>query len=182
MLRAIAVLLVIGSHLTWNAIWARIGWTGVDLFFCLSGFLVSGLLFRDYKASGQIHWRRFIIRRGFKIYPAYYTLLFASVIYFQIAGTPIRWKELWPDLFFVQDYTGGTWGHLWSLGIEEKFYLLLPLCLWLMVRKPQGEPFRRLPWFCGLVAAACVGMRAIEFYRVRPFDHLHHMRPFSSSF
>jgi peptidoglycan/LPS O-acetylase OafA/YrhL len=126
MLRATAVLLVISSHLTWHPILSRFGWTGVDLFFCLGGFLISGLLFRDYKTTGTIHWRRFIIRRGFKLYPAYYTLTLATVIFSRIAGTPILWKRLWPDLILVQDYEPGTWGHLWSLGIEEQFYLLLP--------------------------------------------------------
>jgi peptidoglycan/LPS O-acetylase OafA/YrhL len=182
MLRAVAVLLVIGCHLTWNPLWARVGWTGVDLFFCLSGFLVSGLLFRDYKATGELHWRRFIIRRGFKIYPAYYVLIFGTVIFYWMAGTPIGWQHLWPDLFFVQDYREGTWGHLWSLGIEEQFYFLLPLCLWLMARKWPRQPFRRLPWFCGLVAAGCLAMRAIQFYAVRPFHHVHHLRPFHLRF
>ena len=182
MLRAIAVLLVIGNHLTWHPILSRFGWTGVDLFFCLSGFLISGLLFRDYQTTGKIHWRRFIIRRGFKLYPAYYTLILATVIFNQVTGTPVLWNNLWPDLIFVQDYKMGTWGHLWSLGIEEQFYLLLPFCLWLMVRRRPAEPFRGLPWFCGLAAVACLAMRAVEFYSVSPFHHLHHMRPFHLRF
>jgi peptidoglycan/LPS O-acetylase OafA/YrhL len=178
MLRAVAVLLVIGSHVTWNPILSRLGWTGVDLFFCLSGFLISGLLFRDFKASGKIHWRRFLVRRGFKLYPAYYALIVGSVIFFQFTRAPILWKHLWPDLIFVQDYKAGTWGHLWSLGIEEQFYLLLPLCLWLMVSGRHPEPFRRVPWFCGFVAVACLAMRAVQFYGGSPFLHESHMRPF----
>lgn len=181
-LRALAVLLVIASHLTWHPILSRFGWTGVDLFFCLSGFLISGLLFRDYKASGKIHWRRFIIRRGFKLYPAYYTLIFGTVIFYKIAGIPLPWKNLWPDLIFVQDYKAGTWGHLWSLGIEEQFYLLLPFCLWLMVRRRQERPFHWLPWLCAVGAVACLSMRAVQFYTVSPFDHSRHMRPFHLRF
>jgi peptidoglycan/LPS O-acetylase OafA/YrhL len=177
-LRAFAVLLVTASHLTWHPILSRFGWTGVDLFFCLSGFLISGLLFRDYKASGRIHWWRFIIRRGFKLYPAYYTLIFGTVIFYKTSGIPLHWKDLWPDLIFVQDYKAGTWGHLWSLGIEEQFYLLLPFCLWLMVQRRQERPFHWLPWLCGVVAVACLSMRAVQFYRVSPFDHYRLMRPF----
>ena len=73
-------------------------------------------------------------------------------------------------------------GSSWSLGIEEQFYLLLPFCLWLMVRKRQAEPFRWLPWLCGFVAAACLLMRTAQFYRVSPFDHYLHMRPFHLRF
>src|SRR4026209_1924186 len=51
---------------------ARGGWSGVDLFFVLSGFLVSGLIFREYKTTGDFDASRFLIRRGFKIYPAFW--------------------------------------------------------------------------------------------------------------
>src|SRR5262245_40410993 len=80
LLRALAVLLVLGHHL-WPApadgsvpgrvlfdLWHRGGWVGVDLFFVLSGFLVSGLLFAEYARSGRISPWRFYVRRGFKIY------------------------------------------------------------------------------------------------------------------
>src|SRR5215831_18752084 len=83
-LRAIAVLLVLGRHLPFFPLWIRVGWTGVDLFFVLSGFLISGLLFREYKATGGIRIGRFLVRRGFKIYPAYYLFLTGSVIYYAV--------------------------------------------------------------------------------------------------
>ena len=181
-LRAVALLLVMGHHVPWLPILARFGWTGVDLFFCLSGFLISGLLFRDYKATGKIHWRRFIIRRAFKLYPGYYVLILATVAFNRIAGIPLLWTNLWPDLFFVQDYKEGTWGHLWSLGIEEQFYLMLPFCLLLLVRNRPAEPFHELPRLCGLVAVACVVMRAVQFHNVIPFQHVFHMRPFHLRF
>jgi peptidoglycan/LPS O-acetylase OafA/YrhL len=117
-LRAIAVLLVMGRHLTWNPVWFRVGWTGVDLFFVLSGFLVSGLLFREYKASGQIRVLRFLGRRAFKIYPAYYFLLILTVTIHLGFGLPLKWRLTWPDFIFVQSYRLGLWGHLWSLAVE----------------------------------------------------------------
>ena len=52
-----------------------VGWIGVDLFFVLSGFLISGLLFSEYKKRGAISFKTFFIRRGFKIYPAFYVFL-----------------------------------------------------------------------------------------------------------
>src|SRR5215469_6695095 len=97
-LRAIAVLLVIGNHVTWSPVLVRFGWTGVDLFFCLSGFLVSGLLFRDYRRYGTLHWKRFLIRRGFKIYPGYYALLLTTVLLDRFVREPgwpsVRWDRL----------------------------------------------------------------------------------------
>ena len=118
-LRALAVLLVLGHHVTWNPIWVRFGWSGVDVFFVLSGFLISGLLFREYKQYGSIHILRFWTRRALKIYPAYYLLILATVTGRMLAKTPIGWSHIWPDLIFVQSYVPGTWGHLWSLTIEE---------------------------------------------------------------
>src|SRR3990167_6747089 len=86
-LRGIAVLLVLGRHIPMTqepvrgflGWWMRAGWTGVDLFFVLSGFLVSGLLFQEYKRHGDIRLGRFFIRRGLKIYPAFYVLFFVTL-------------------------------------------------------------------------------------------------------
>src|SRR5829696_1301944 len=55
------------------------GWMGVDLFFVISGFLIAGLLFSEFKSHGEIDLKRFFIRRGLKIYPAFYVLIFATV-------------------------------------------------------------------------------------------------------
>src|SRR5512135_1473672 len=85
-LRCLAVLLVIGRHMAppptriapvrWFIdTWHQGGWIGVDLFFVLSGFLISGLLYRDLSKNGSLGVGRFLIRRGLKIYPAFYVLL-----------------------------------------------------------------------------------------------------------
>lgn len=75
-LRGIAVLMVLVHHSP-TPLGGRLlaGWTGVDLFFVLSGFLVSGLLFKEHLATGRIHPWRFYLRRGFKIYPNFYVML-----------------------------------------------------------------------------------------------------------
>src|SRR5271165_4056899 len=85
-LRALAVLLVLGRHMDLSpadvpgvmrgvaATWYRGGWIGVDLFFVLSGFLVSGLLFREYRRHNSLAVPRFLVRRGFRIYPAFFAL------------------------------------------------------------------------------------------------------------
>src|SRR5712691_7279144 len=90
-LRAIAVLLVLGRHMIpppasagWifnrlARVWACGGWVGVDLFFVLSGFLVSGLLFREHEKFGRISVKHFVIRRGLQIYPAFWLLIAVTV-------------------------------------------------------------------------------------------------------
>jgi len=81
-LRGIAILLVLFRHNPLgNNIFYHFGWLGVDLFFVLSGFLVSGLLFTEYKKRGEVRIKRFLIRRGFKIYPN-----IKSVVKFALSG------------------------------------------------------------------------------------------------
>mgnify|MGYP001205359475 CR=1 FL=1 len=92
-LRAIAILLVLGRHMqvcpsdispTISAItqkWQDIGWIGVDLFFVLSGFLVSMLLFKEVRIKGRLSIRHFLIRRGLKIYPSFYFFILVTVLY-----------------------------------------------------------------------------------------------------
>lgn len=79
-LRGIAVLLVLFRHYALSIVLFNIGWIGVDLFFVLSGFLVSGLLFKEYIKYGNIKPILFLIRRGLKIYPLFYFALILSLI------------------------------------------------------------------------------------------------------
>lgn len=144
-IRACAVLLVILNHLHPLA-WAKSdpimkklvgyffyvintgGWIGVDLFFVLSGFLVSGLLFKEYKMSSRIDAGRFLIRRGFKIYPSFIVMLALTLV---LEKTLLKNEITFPtlayltDLLFVHNYLGGRWAHTWSLDVEEGFYFLL---------------------------------------------------------
>jgi peptidoglycan/LPS O-acetylase OafA/YrhL len=88
---------------------------GVDIFFVLSGFLVSGLLFKEYKRTGTVSPGRFFIRRAFKIYPAFWLLILGTVILrFRNYGK-VDWLGLAHELFFIQNYMPGPWGHTWSL-------------------------------------------------------------------
>jgi peptidoglycan/LPS O-acetylase OafA/YrhL len=168
LLRALAVLLVLGHHL-WPAdasvpgrvvfdLWHRGGWVGVDLFFVLSGFLVSGLLFAEYARSGRISPGRFYVRRGFKIYPAFFVFLAVSVAV--LAWTGFGRLQVLAEMFFVQNYLPGLWIHTWSLAVEEHFYLALPLVLLLLSRpSSRGIPFARLPLLVGCVCLGVLGLR-----------------------
>src|SRR5258705_182597 len=81
---------------------ARGGWVGVDIFFVLSGFLVSGLLFAEFKARGQLSPVRFYVRRAWKIYPPFYLLLVVTVIMYATVRQELRWSWLLSEMLFVQ--------------------------------------------------------------------------------
>lgn len=162
-LRAVAVLLVIGRHFDIVHWWTMAGWTGVNLFFVLSGFLISGLLFSEYKQHGRIRIGHFLVRRGFKIYPPFYLLIggsFAMFLLYHPRG-PIPWPRFIGELLFVQNYFHAFWNHTWSLAVEEHFYLALPLLLLVLARtcKDQKDPFRSLPSIFLVVVIAVMAAR-----------------------
>ena len=150
-LRAIAVLLVMFTHLhllskqqvtgfskliRLSLVWGpRGGWIGVDLFFVLSGFLVAGLLFSEYKKSSNIHVGRFLLRRGFKIYPNFIFFIITAFLLERLVLNMHYPVSLYiKDLFFIHNYFGGRFGHTWSLDVEEFFYFFLVAYLLVLVR------------------------------------------------
>jgi peptidoglycan/LPS O-acetylase OafA/YrhL len=129
------------NHTGLLPIFSKVGWTGVDLFFVLSGFLISGLLFVEWKRDGRIQVGRFLIRRGFKIYPSFYVFLLLAglALHLLARNMPTTASRYVHEAFFMQNYLGGVWGHTWSLAVEEHFYLLLPLfIITLGVRRIPG--------------------------------------------
>lgn len=166
-LRAVAILLVLGSHpvVKFDDIvevipaayaWGHIGWSGVNLFFVLSGFLIGGLLFAEMRATGTLDVSRFVIRRAFKIWPAYYVYLLVLVLILIRLDKPV--SILTPFLVHIQNYCGEVEtiaGHTWSLAVEEHFYLALPLLLCFVVR-PRAAIL--MPGFA-VLAIACGWLR-----------------------
>ncbi len=176
--RGLAILLVILFHHTlmrqetlFDRVYvnvARLGWSGVDLFFVLSGFLITGLLV-DSK-GGQHYYRNFYIRRTLRIFPLYYAFLF-----FTLRVSPWLWpdtpltamardamagrSEVWywvygSNVLFARDE---NFGHpnlavTWSLAIEEQFYLVWPLVVALTSR-------RALMWTCGGLIGGALALR-----------------------
>jgi peptidoglycan/LPS O-acetylase OafA/YrhL len=138
-LRALSILAVLFFHC--NVPGAGGGFVGLDMFFVLSGYLITSLLAMEYR-SGHIQIGRFYARRALRLFP---TLLLVLVVYVVLA--PVLWpaEDRWLSAalagFYVYDYALAFWqvpytvGHTWSLGVEEKFYLLWPLLLPLLLRK-----------------------------------------------
>jgi peptidoglycan/LPS O-acetylase OafA/YrhL len=165
-LRAIAIFMVLGRHAGdsgylayWTRAWARVGWAGVDLFFVLSGFLVSGLLFMGYQEQRKIEFSRFYIRRGLKIWPAFYVLIASGLLIDLARGHSVPKSELLSELVFMQSYFKGIWGITWSLAVEEHFYLCLPIVLLLMNRRDNGRPFAAMPYVFGMIAILALAFR-----------------------
>ncbi len=135
-LRGIAIILVLLRHQKLSYL-TNMGWIGVDLFFVLSGFLVSGLLFREYQKYGNMKPTNFLIRRGFKIYPIYYLFYVVYLIPILYEGT-FKLAPFLCDMVFLQNYYTGfgyAYGASWSLAVEEHFYFGLALVLWFLTSR-----------------------------------------------
>ena len=163
-LRGVAVLLVIVYHnyvIHSEPPLAQFLGRGVDLFFVLSGFLISGLLFSEYKATGTISCWRFWVRRGFKIYPAFY--VFTALTAVLILRSHLSTGPLWNELFFVQNYRAHFWPHTWSLAVEEHFYFALPILLLVFIKllRRRSNPFRILPIISIALAMECTFFRIL---------------------
>ncbi len=157
-LRALAIILVLMYHYrafkhpAWMDTIGRFGWTGVDLFFVLSGFLISGQLFKEIEKSGSISLKTFFTKRFFRIIPPY---CFTLALYFLFPFFREReaLSPFWKFATFTQNYgldviARGTFSHAWSLCIEEQFYLFLPLALLVMIKT---KAFRYTAIFAALL-------------------------------
>jgi peptidoglycan/LPS O-acetylase OafA/YrhL len=140
--RAIAVLMVIVGHMALTKTYLAADYLrlyglvaasrGVDIFFVLSGFLITTLLIGEFERTRQVDLRNFYVRRAFRILPLYY-LYCAIVIGLSLVGsTGFKWPAL-PYLlghlfnFVPRGYRSAIDGHIWSLSIEWHFYLIFPL-------------------------------------------------------
>lgn len=135
LLRFFAIIGVLFRHSDLNTWYARAGWAGVDLFFVLSGFLISNLLFREYIRNNSVNIPRFLIRRGFKIYPSFYVMLISSlIISWLVFGSSFGINNILSEVLFMQSYFDGCYLHTWSLAVEEHFYFFLSILVYLLVR------------------------------------------------
>ena len=161
-LRAIAVGAVVVYHAVPGAMPG--GFVGVDVFFVLSGYLITALLAREWAANGRIDFTAFYARRARRLLPALVAMLL--VVMLLLAGPLGRHESLVDEaatsslhaLAFVANFhfqatTGGYFDagaearpmlHLWSLAVEEQFYLVYPLLLVALLRLAPGAPARRL--------------------------------------
>jgi peptidoglycan/LPS O-acetylase OafA/YrhL len=162
-LRGVAV----ASVLVYHTGLIRGGFLGVDVFFALSGFLITSLMLEEHAATGAINLRAFYARRGLRLLPALFTFLAVSGVYLLVTLPPAFWPLAGTYIavvaFYVANWAGiwwyrlGIFGHTWSLAIEEQFYLVWPLAILLLLRFVRRE--RRVAWLLVAMAAASVMWR-----------------------
>lgn len=167
--RGVAILLVLVNHAASHTrfqgrLWSSLGSLGVDIFFVLSGYIITRLLILEREKSGTIELRSFYIRRAFRILPPALTFLavLCIIAHFIDLGAFDR-GEVLASVFFFRNYWGAAYpltgpytSHLWSLSVEEHFYLIWPailLCvdnrraLWIAAGAAWSCALWRLYWY-----------------------------------
>jgi peptidoglycan/LPS O-acetylase OafA/YrhL len=169
-LRGLAVAAVMVYHA--NTEWLPGGFLGVEVFFVISGYLITLLLIGEHERTGRVDLRGFYVRRARRLLPALFTLLVGITIYTtlfrddalgQLRGdvvAAVTYVSNWYQIWVGQGYTAaGDFAplrHLWSLAVEEQFYVIWPLVMIGLLRLGR----RRLPEFSQWLALAAVGVTA----------------------
>jgi peptidoglycan/LPS O-acetylase OafA/YrhL len=161
-LRALAILGVLLHHTRGKPFSMFHGFRGVWVFFVLSGFLITTLALREEARAGRLDLRAFFIRRAFRILPLYYVALVAYMVWVLVLGMDpeagrfsSHMLNFWlytPEIPIFENRFQIPFGQAWSLGIEEKFYLVWPLlAFWLLARSQH-----RVVVTLALIASGCV--------------------------
>jgi peptidoglycan/LPS O-acetylase OafA/YrhL len=166
--RAVAVVLVMIYHL---GLPIYGGFLGVNVFFVLSGFLITYLILEERLERGRIAFGNFYLRRALRLYPALLALVAIVTLYSLIVPGAVRADDSissipavllyvanWVRAFPPSENPLGLYEHTWSLAIEEQFYLIWPLVVWLSLRV-----FTRIRW---VAAVTVVGIAASTVTRL----------------
>ncbi|TDM22967.1 acyltransferase family protein [Macrococcoides canis] len=171
-IRAIAVISIIIFHL--NPKWLSGGFLGVDTFFVISGYLISLLLLNEYEKTGTINIIQFWIRRIKRLFPPVifmiliviqYIIFFDQSLLYQLKKDVIaalfylsNWWYIFDGLSYFESFEARPLEHLWSLAIEEQFYLLFPLILLLLLNKWSKKQVFILLFVVSLLSAILMGL------------------------
>lgn len=140
-LRAISIGLVLALHMSDSTNFVPYSWvepfnpghTGVWVFFVISGFLITSLLLNELRTTGRIDLKEFYFRRTLRIFPPMYAYIAVLAVLSSLAVIELQAGDLLRALTYTVNYhnVGGSWfvAHLWSLSVEEQFYLLWPAVL-----------------------------------------------------
>lgn len=135
-LRAISILMVIFGHLSHTEgapeflSLLNMSRFGVRMFFVISGFLITGLLMKEYQETGRVSLRQFYLRRTVRIFPAYWVYIAVVGALTLLGFIHVGGTDFWAAITYTTNYRERrSWwlGHSWSLSVEEQFYLIWPL-------------------------------------------------------
>ena len=150
-LRAISVIAVIFYHAGFG--WMHGGFLGVEVFFVVSGYLITSLLLEEKETTGGVRLSQFWLRRARRLLPALFTVLIAIGVWVALFGTAQQQSDLhrdylpgifyfanWGQIFGGAQYFGNfsPLRHLWSLAVEEQWYLMWPIAFYLLTRRKRG--------------------------------------------
>ena len=171
-LRAVAIILVLLFHAEPFGPFSG-GFIGVDIFFVLSAYLITGILAREWDSTGNIRLGLFYLKRGLRLFPALLLMLAAYV-----CVAPFLWPDTNPArdallaVLYLTDYSFPIWQapyylrHTWSLAVEEHFYLLWPLLLPLLIKTRRPLLWLSVAWVAGtLWRVAWAGDWIAAYYR-----------------
>lgn len=188
-LRAVAILLVVACHA--RVPWLAGGFVGVDIFYVLSGYLITGLLVQEIRTTGQLRFANFYARRLRRLLPALLLMLAVTCVLGRLLLAPGAQPEqasaaasaaLWLSNFHFAFSNMGYFApgpetnlflHTWSLGVEEQFYLVWPFLMVIVMGAWEGAKrrpdTRRLKWLFGALFAISFGL---SLYWTRQAPHL----------
>ncbi|ASU36797.1 acyltransferase family protein [Mucilaginibacter xinganensis] len=191
-IRALAALLVISTHWPNNSISLKFGWVGVNIFFVLSGFLITRILVNEKQRAFKQYLGDFFYKRALRIFPVYYLFIFSTalivlLIYYFVpalskegsllAGVNAIRHDMpfyltytyniklnLAPLFHFGDYANDFFGHLWSLAVEEQFYLIFPFLVYFLNSRQLKKLVIAIMIICPLIRlwAAVIGIHLVS--------------------
>ena len=168
-LRALAVLAVVVYHA--NKTWLGGGFLGVEVFFVISGYLITLLLIAERERQGGVSLSNFWIRRARRLLPALFVLLLGTIVYCamfdrdrlgMLRGDVVsgvlyasNWFQVWTGSSYTSEFAFAPLRHLWSLAVEEQFYIVWPVVMYLVLRRMRS---RTLPVLGLIFTAGAIGI------------------------
>ncbi|HIW07037.1 MAG TPA: acyltransferase [Candidatus Ignatzschineria merdigallinarum] len=175
-LRALAVLSVLIFHL--NSDWLPGGYLGVDVFFVISGYLITSIIVKQLD-QGSFSFKNFYTRRIKRILPLFFTVLIPTIIVASFLLLPNDYEQFWRSARYAiqfranRAFMGDNYFdvateekpllHLWSLAIEEQFYFIFPLACWLTYKVFQGKNNKRFYYFLIIIAGIIISTILAEY-------------------
>jgi len=182
-LRALAVLAVVVYHA--NREWLGGGFLGVEVFFVISGYLITLLLIAERERTGKVSLSKFWLRRAKRLLPALFTLLIGITVYSalfdkdrlgMLRGDVVagffyvsNWFQVWSGSSYTDSFAFAPLRHLWSLAVEEQYYIVWPLIMYVLLRR-MGSRTLPLLGLCFTAIAVGIGVYTAFVFRAGPID------------